>query len=141
MIKSFVEKKFKELITTGVLALEYDEDDEEYCTWALEYFDGKIVSDSGQCYPDVLTEEQAKQVIINVLGQDIILKEIQSLSGTFEEDGICMGTEENSVYYACDHDAENTFYKTTYGNMCNGIVEDEEVPMTIQEVLEDIQRN
>lgn len=73
--------------------------------------------------------------------EDFLYELVKELGGYCEEDGICMGTEEDSVYYACDHDAENTFYKTTYGNMCNGIIENEEVPMTIQEVLEDIQRN
>ncbi|MCM1223679.1 MAG: hypothetical protein NC548_55440 [Lachnospiraceae bacterium] len=71
--------------------------------------------------------------------EDFAYEAIKELGGEWQEDGICMGTEEDSVYYACDHDAEDTFYKTTYGNMCDGIVEDDEIQMTLQEVLEDIQ--
>lgn len=71
--------------------------------------------------------------------KDYLWEKVKELGGTFEEDGICMGTEENSVYYACDHDAEDTYYKTTYGNMCSGIIEDDEIQMTLQEVLDDIQ--
>ena len=43
------------------------------------------------------------------------------------------------VFYAYDHDSEDTYYKTTYGNMCNGVIEEDEVQMTLQEVLDDIQ--
>lgn len=67
-----------------------------------------------------------------------IWEQIENLGGTLEEDGICMGTEDSSVYYACDHDQADTYYKTTYGNMCDGIIEDDETQMTLQEVLADI---
>ena len=58
--------------------------------------------------------------------EDFLYELVKELGGTCEEDGICMGTED-------------TYYKTTYGNMCNGVIEEDEVQMTLQEVLDDIQ--
>lgn len=139
MKSKFVEEKYNELITTGVLPILTEDGD---TCWALEYDNGRILSDSGQCYPDVITEEEAKKLIVTFLmDEETALREIQSLGWELVEDGICQGIDDDSIYYAASHEEYNVYFKTTYGNMCDGVIEDEEEPMTAQEVLNDILGN
>lgn len=67
-------------------------------------------------------------------------KDFKNLPG-WEEDGLAMGDNDNDTYYAVNHDWEKgdpQYFKTTYGNMVNGIIEENEVGMSLKEVYQDI---
>ena len=46
-----------------MVALEFDEEDDEYCIWGLVYDGKEIVNDAGQCYPDSIDEATARKLI------------------------------------------------------------------------------